>query len=60
MEQNGIEFFSLLEPTKLFLWLFKIPDFSRIIWTFHMKTNTDFPYENKTFPPSSFLYGEAI
>ena len=41
-----IQFFCLLGHTKLFLWLFKIPDFSRIIWTFHMKTNL-----GETFSP---------
>ena len=47
--------FRLLGPTKLFLWLFIITRF--------FKNYMDFPYENKSggnFPPSSFLYLEAI
>ena len=53
---DRIQIFRLLGPTKLFLWPFK----NRQIFQELM----DFPYENKSggknFPPSSFLYGEAI
>ena len=47
-----IQIFRLVGPTKLFLWL---QIFQELYGLSDMKTNL-----GETFPPSSFLYGEAI